>query len=248
MKNLLQLSVLILIYISQVLSVQQKNNTAPFHKVIISPHIETTFVQGDVESVSILESTVDDDKINIEVNNGVLRVYLDDAKEYTKNKEIIKNGVKMKTPIYKGKVLSILVTYTAIDELSIRGEEKTLCKSPMEVENFKLKMYGESVVQFNEVNFSELKVHSYGESELEIKKGNIINQHITAYGEAIFKLVEVENETTYLTAYGEAKFWINASERIKFSNFGDAELHYTGTAEIDKGLNFGDSTIKRIKY
>lgn len=247
MKNLLQLSVLILIYLSQNLSVQQKTETAPFHKVIISPHIEATFVQGEVESVDVLESKVSEDKINIEVNNGVLRVYLDDAKEYTKNEKIIKDGVKMKTPIYKDKVLTILVTYICMDELSIRGEEKTLFENKIEVEKFKLQMYGKSEVTFNEVNIQELDVDSYGESKLTIKKGSIEDQKITAYGESYFNLVEVTNTSSKLTAFGEAIFEINSTERIKFTAYGEAELRYKGTAEIVSGIRIGDSKMKRIK-
>ena len=39
---------------------------------------------------------------------------------------------------------------------------------------------------------------------------------------------------------------IMASERIKFTAYGEAELHYKGTANIDRGLSFGDSKIERI--
>jgi hypothetical protein len=220
MRNLKRITFLALVLISQTLLAQTKKTVESFNKVIISPHIEATFFQGDEESVTILDSTEPEDKINIEINRETLRVYLDDAKETTKTKKIVKNGVQMKVPTYSGKVLTIRITYKRIDELSIRGEQRTLCESLIDVEKFKLNIYGESQVIFNEVNFQELDVDSYGESKLTINKGSIYEQKLTAYGESYFDLIEVNNTASKLTAYGEAKFLINVSERIKFTAYG----------------------------
>jgi len=245
-KNLKYITIIALVFIGQAVFAQTKKSVESFNKVIISPHIETTFVKGDEESVTIIDSTEPEDKINIEVKGNRLRVYLDDAKESTKNEKIEKNGTKMTMPIYKGKVLTIIVTYKNIDDLSLRGDQRTVCESLINVEDFKLKIYGESVVIFNEVNFKEFDADTYGESQLTIKKGSIDNQKITAYGECEINLVAVDNKTSKLKAYGEAEFTINASERIKFTAYGEAELHYTGAAEVDKGLSIGDSKIIRI--
>ncbi len=246
MKNLKYLVIVALVCSSQIITAQTKKSVKPFNKVIISPHIETTFVQGDEESVKILSSTEPMDKINIEVNGGTLRVYLDDAKETTKHKKVVINGMKQRVPIYKDKVLTILVTYKNIDALSLRGEQQTVCESLIDIEKFKLKIYGESQVIFNAVSFNELDANVYGESYLTIKKGSIDNQKITAYGESKINLVEVDNKTSKLKAYGEAQFTVKSSERIKFSAYGEAQLYYKGTAEVDRGISIGDSKINRI--
>jgi hypothetical protein len=247
MKNLKHVTIVALILIGQTLSAQTKKIVASFNKVIISPHIETTFVKGDEESVTIIDSTEPDDKINIEVKGHILRVYLDDAKEFTKSEKIEKNGMKMTVPIYKGKVLTILVTYKSIDDLSLRGEQKTVFESLINIEDFKLKIYGKSVVLFNAVNFKEFDADIYGESQLTVKKGSIGHQKITAYGECEINLVAVDNKTSRLKAYGEAEFTVNVSERIKFTAYGEAELFYKGKAEVDRGLSIGDSKVNRIE-
>lgn len=246
MKNLKHIAFVVSICICQVALSQTAKEVVSFNKVIISPHIETTFVQGDEESVTILNSTEPENKINIEVKGETLRVYLDDAKETTKHEKIVKNGVKMKVPIYKGKVLTILVTYRSINNLSLRGEQKAVCESLIDVEKFDLKIYGESQVSFNDVNIKNFDVDVYGESQLTIKKGNTENQYITAFGEGEINLVEVDNKTSRLKAYGEAEFRVQASKRIKFTAYGEAELYHKGTAEVSKGLSFGDSKISRI--
>jgi hypothetical protein len=246
MKNFKSIVIVILVVATQTLIAQTKTIVQSFNKVIISPHIETTFVQGDEESVTIIDSTEPEDNINIEVKGSTLRVYLDDAKEYTKSEKVKKNGTKMAVPIYKGKVLTIRVTYKNINNVSLRGEQKTVCESLIDVEDFKLKIYGESEVLFNALNVKELDVDIYGESHLTVMKGSIGYQKITAYGEGEIDFGNVVNKISKLKAYGEAKFTVNASERIKFTAYGEAELYYSGTADIDKGLGIGDSKIERI--
>ena len=247
MKNLKHITIVALVFIGQMLFAQTKKTVESFNKVIISPHIETTFVQGDKESVTILDSTEPENKINIEVNGETLRVYLDNAKESTKTKKILKNGVQMKVPIYKGKVLTIRITYKTIDALSLRGEQRTLCESLIDQEKFRLKIYGESQVTFSDVSFQEFDADIYGESQLTILKGTIYHQKITAYGEGEINMVAVGNKTSKLKAYGEATFTVNASERIKFTAYGEAELFYKGTAEVDRGLSIGGSEVNRIE-
>lgn len=246
MKKLKYIIIITLIFTSQIVKAQNKQIVEPFNKVIISPHIETVFVQGEEESVTILENSLSDDKVNVEVNGGTLRVYLDDAKTTTKHEKVVKNGVKMNVPIYKGKVLTIKVTYKNIDNLSLRGEQRTICESLIDIEAFDLKIYGESQVTLNEVNINELDVDVYGESQLTIKKGSTNHQKITVYGEGDINVVEVKNKTAKLRALGEATFRVNTSKHIKFTAFGEAELYYKGNPEINKGFGVGASSINKI--
>ena len=247
MKSVRYITIIALVFIGQMLSAQTKKSVESFNKVIISPHIETTFVLGDEESVTILESTEAEDKINIEVKGETLRVYLDDAKEITKHKKVIINGMKRKVPIYKNKVLTIVVTYKNLEALSLRGEQTTLCKSLIDVDAFRLKVYGESKVSFKDVSIKELDVTIYGESELTIEKGTIAHQKITAYGEGKINCVGVDNKNTKLTAYGEAEFTLNVSERLKVTAYGEAEVHYKGNPTIDRGIIIGEARIRSVE-
>jgi hypothetical protein len=235
-----------LISITQLAFSQTKISVDTFDSVIISPHIEVTFIEGNEESVTIIESKVSEDKINIKVKRNTLQVYLDDAKDVTKTEKVNRDGVDMTVPIYKGKILTITVTYKNLNNLVIKGEESILCKSPIKVERFDLKIYGESQVVFNEVTFTDFDLDIYGESTFEVKEGTIYNQKITAYGEGEINLFSIENKTTKITAYGEVEFKINSNNRIKITAYGEAELEYKGTASIEKGITIGEVDITKV--
>lgn len=225
----------------------QKTTTVNhFDKVIVSPHIEVTFVEGNEESVAIEKSSVSDDKINIEVNNNTLRIYLEGAKEVTKNKKVYDNGYEEKRSIYNGTIVAATVTYKRLEELSVRGEETHVCKSPLKGDRFRLKMYGESKVYLDEVHLGQLQTTIYGESMLEIRSGTINDQRFTVYGDSKINGLAVKNKTTKITAYGEADFRLNVSDEIKITAFGEAKLQYKGDAVVNKGLHFGEMQIAKI--
>ena len=234
------------IFLVQLSFGQNTTKVNPFTKVIISPNIQVTFIEGNEEAVTIEKSTVSKDKIHIEVNDKTLRIYLDGQKDLPKNETTRKNGYKQKESVYKGTVLTATVTYKTLNDLSIRGEETQVCKSTLKGKQFRLKIYGESKVFLDNVSLDELQATIYGESTLEIKSGSIKDQRYTAYGESVLKSFGIENGTTKITAYGGSSFKINASKNIKITSYGDARLEYKGGAEISKGLNIGDVKIEKV--
>ncbi|GAA3514288.1 hypothetical protein GCM10022393_30270 [Aquimarina addita] len=215
-----------------------------FQKIIISPHIQVTFKQGTKEEVFIEEATIPMDKINIEVHNKTLRIYLDDAK--TKTKTVYKNGSKQKTPIYKGTIVKAIITYKNLNELSLRGEQTFVCESLLDGKEFQLKIFGESRVYLNEVQLKTLHATIYGESLLEIKKGTINKQKFTAYGESKINALGVNNNDTKITAFGAGSYRFNVSDQLKITAFGEAVVAFEGNPAIDKGIVIGEATIQQL--
>lgn len=218
----------------------------PFDKIIVSPHIEATYVEGSEESVTVQSSTIDTGKIHIEVNNKTLRVYLEGAKEIEKNEKDYKNGYKEKHSLYNGTVLTILITYKTLRELSVRGDEKQLCKSPITGDHFALKVYGESDVVLNDIQVNELSVATYGECKLTFLSGSAASQKYTAYGEGTINSLAVSGKSGAITAYGEADFQLNVSDEIKMTAFGEARLHYKGAPVLRKVLQIGEAHIEKL--
>jgi len=224
----------------------QTKKTSPFSKVIVSPYIQVTLVQGDEESVTVNELHVDSGKLHIEVNDHTLRIYLEGAKDLPKNEKDYSNGYKETHHLYKNTSVVATITYKKLEALSLRGEEDQLCKSPINGDKFMLKIYGESNVTFNEMNLDKLAATLYGESTLKIKAGSIKDQKYTCYGEGKINSLAIDGSTSRLTAFGRANFKLNVSDRIKITSYGEAELYYKGNPYIEKGLNFGDMVINKM--
>lgn len=238
--------VAILFVFAALTATAQTKKVDHFTKVIVSPYIQVTFVEGDEESVTIDQINVDENKLHIEVNNNVLRIYLEGAKDIPRSEKDYSDGYKTSHPLYQNTTVVATVTYKTLTDLSLRGEEKQLCKSPIDVEKFTLKIYGESEVIFNELNAEELETTVYGEALLNLKSGTIKEQKYTCYGEGQINSLSVDGNSSRIVAFGEADFKINASDKIRITAYGDAKLHYKGNPDIEKGLHFGDMVIDKI--
>lgn len=225
------------------------NSVAHFDKVIVSPHIEATFIKGDKEDVTVQSCTVSTDKINIESNGKTLRVYLDGAKEITKNEKVNDdNGRNVKKSIYKGTVLKVTITYKNLEALSVRGEENIKLTSKLDQENFDLDIYGESRVSFDgEVQLNRLRTTIYGESTLDFKSGNITDQKYTSYGESKVNAFNINGKIARVTLYGEAELNLTATDEIKITAFGESKINYKGNPQIKRNLVIGSAKINRMK-
>ncbi len=216
-----------------------------FHKVIISPYIQVSFVAGDRESVTINSIIVDSSKLHVEVKHGTLRLYLDGAKEIPHNdhQDYKGNG---SGHLYPNHAVIATITYRKLDALSLRGEETYLCESPLSSNQFHLRVYGESRVIFTEVHFQKLHTTIYGESSLDIKSGVVNKQYYTCYGEGKVNTTAITGQRGKITAYGEAEFRLNVSDRIKITSIGQAKLRYMGNPDIVRGIHIGGVDMQKL--
>ncbi len=218
----------------------------PFHKVVISPYIQVTFVQGDQESVTINSITVDSNKLHAEVHGGTLHIYLDGAKNLPHSKTYKSDGDRYSKELYPNHAVVVTVRYKKLTSLSLRGEETYLCQSPLRADHFSLHVYGESTVNFTEVHFGKMHSSIYGESTLNIQAGEVNKQYYTCFGEGKINTTAVSGREAWVTAFGETEFRVNVSDRIKIAAFGDARLRYMGNPDIVKGIHLGDMDLKRL--
>ena len=218
-----------------------------FHKVIVSPYIQTTFVQGDEESVTIDNIIVDSSKLHVEVQGGTLRLYLDGAKDIPRNQqEYRKDGSRQTGPLYPNHAVIATVIYKKLDALSLRGDETYLCQSPLYARDFTLRVYGDPKVILTEMHITQMHTTIYGDANLDFRSGEVNEQHYTAYGDGHINTTGVKGQTAKVTAFGEAEFRMNVSDWIRITSFGEAKLRYLGNPEISKGINFGGVDIRKL--
>ncbi|MCL7765211.1 DUF2807 domain-containing protein [Polaribacter sp. Z014] len=217
-----------------------------FNKIIVSPHIEAVFIKGNKSSIEIKSITVPRQKFKYEINKGTLQVYLEGAKTYTKNKKRVTKNYQTKVPLYKNRVVKVIITYVDVDLFSLRGEEKISFQTPLIQEECTLRIYGKSEVSINKIEVEKLEVSLYGDSFLNMEKGTINKQKITAYGASKVIASDITSKETKITAYGNGTFQLNASERIKVNSYGEATILYKGKAQLKKGIVIGESTIRKL--
>ncbi len=208
-----------------------------FERVVISPHIEVVFKEGDKESVIIEDIAAPFEKLNVKVKNKTLKIYLDGA-------EIIpKSGYDLQ---YDGTVVKAIVFYKRLRSLDFRGEETIRFADQLRADELRMKVYGESRVFMNDLIVDDFKVTLYGESYLKINGGNIYEQKITAYGESEINAMKVSSKIARITAYGESVFRINVTESLRVTSYGESTIKYTGDAKLTKGLVIGENSISKM--
>ena len=241
-KHIIAFSTLILASVFSVSAQTKTYDVSNFNKITINPHIQVTFIKGDKASVVIESSTESLDKLNVEVEDETLELYLDDARVYTKSE---KNN-NIRKDVYNGTVLKATITYTTISALSLRGEERFDFVDNIEAKDLKLSVYVDSQVYIKEIEVENLKIATYGESYLMIESGTTNYQQIRAYGESKLNAINVDNKETKLTAYGEGTFQLNVSDKLKVTSYGEAVVTYKGNAKLSRGLSFGDATVRKL--
>lgn len=232
--------------ISTAFAQQKTFNVNSFDEVIISPHIEVTFIQADQESVVIDNMDVSADKLNVEVKGNTLHIYLDDAKIYTKSEKVKTDDYKNKQSIYNGTKVTARVFYKKLNLLSLRGDETHKVESPVKGDKLSLKIYGESRVYLSEIDLDEFYTTIYGEAYLEVKQGRADRQKVTSYGESEVNTLGVNNSTAKVTAYGEGNIKVNVSDELKITAYGEASIEYKGSPMVSHGIVLGEASIHQI--
>ena len=232
--------------VSVLVAQKQEIKVASFDNVTVSPHIEATFVEGDREMVTILDSDVPLEKINVKVEGKTLRIYLDGAKEYTKSKKVKQDGYNERHQLYEGTQVTARISYKHLKKLSVRGEEDIRLESTLQQSDFELTVYGESDVIVNSAEIDNMKVVMYGESYLRIKEGEIGYQKYKCFGQSEVDALGVSNRTAKVTTYGESEIRISVSDRLKVTSYGESEVNYRGNPSIDKGVVLGENSIHKL--
>lgn len=247
MNALTKTTLVLTLFLVSIVTAQKTYDVRPFNEVIISPHIAVTFVKGTEESVKVKMLKVDDRKLNIEQSKDQIHIYLEGAKTVTKQKKMEYENYSNREGIYKGTIANLIITYTSLNELSLRGEEDFLIKGRVNASEFQLDIYGESNVVFNDVDIDEIKTTLYGESFLHMKKGHIGYHKITSYGESEIDLLNVITESAKIVAYGEAEVRLHVNDELKVTSYGEATISYAGNPSVSKGIVIGDVDIERIR-
>ena len=218
-----------------------------FDKVLISPKINLVLTKGEVESLKLKIRNVDPEKVNVKVEGNALHLYLDNAKKYVKHNKYHLNGRKFKEKQYQGVQVTAYLTYRDLKKLQVRGEQWVIAEDPIEVDKFKLKVYGETDINLASIKTDRLKVGLYGENDLDIDSGIAQVQRYRSFGENRVDTRKVTSRKTKTSIFGEADFNLSVTDKLKISSMGEASITFSGQARVTKGIVLGSSEIRNIR-
>lgn len=216
-----------------------------FNKVVVSPYIQAEFKEGEQESVSVEALTISSDKMNIEVTDNTLKVYLHKAEaQVDLNSDQSINWED--ESVYKGTIAKITITYKSLKKLALVGAEDFTFMEKIEEEDINLKLIGKTKLRIQEANIQDFSITSFGKNYLEINSGVVPYQNITVFGEDELCLQGVQNEITDMKSLGNSKIKLNVSKRLNVTSMGNSHIQYKGDAKVVKGIVIGNSKIERM--
>lgn len=216
-----------------------------FDRLIVSPHIDLVIRQGDQPHIRLAYSGIDREEIHIEENGNSLKVFLDQARYVEKNKSDDEDYYRK--GVYAGAKVTAYVTYSQLEYLEFRGNGMLTALTAIEADNFKLKAYGENIIEIPELQANYFKLSLYGENELYIRGGTVDEQKISLYGENLLDITGLKSQTTSTNVYGSSEMRITATNEFQINSFGEPRITYSGEPVINKKIIIGEPTIHQIR-
>jgi hypothetical protein len=237
--------ILAFILTASCLSAQEiQKDVKPFKRIIASPRVNLILKKGEYESVKLVYTQVDKSKINIEVRNKTLQIYLDDARKVERPQHYARHWAKG-TGMYDGVTITAYVTYRELESLEIRGNQELTCNDAIEAEDFRLRAYGENDITLASLKAGYFKASLYGENDLKIKKGKAVEQKYKLYGENKIDTREMKSAFASASIFGEGNLKINTTETVRVDAFGEPTIYVDGGAHVNRRLVFGSTHIHR---
>lgn len=246
----------------------QVRNVSSFSKIRVSSAISLYLSQGNTQGVAVSAEDADAiSKIRTEVNNGVLKIYVENG---------VWNGWN-----WSNKHLKAYVTFTTLEMLDVSGASNVELTDPINVGDFKLELSGASNMK-GVIKGSDLKFNVDGASNAKIDvtgtsfeisqsgasnfKGQISTPKasfdlsgastidvdgtaatlvIDASGASNFKGGDLQAENCKIEATGASSANITVSKAIDATASGASSIHYGGGASITNIDVSGGSSVKK---
>ncbi len=213
-----------------------------FSRIIASPRVNLILKKGEKESIRLVYNDVSKSKINIEVSNHTLHLYLDNARKVEKM-DPYGNDFGPRRNMYDGVSITAYVTYKYLEGLEIRGNQELTCYDPIEADEFRLKAYGENEITLASLKTDFFKASLYGTNELKISKGKVVEQKYKLYGENRIDTRALKSAYVSTSIFGEGDLKITSTEEVRVDAFGEPSIHVNGGANVNRRLVFGRTSI-----
>jgi ribosomal protein S6E (S10) len=202
-----------------------------FHAVEVSDGIDLYLSQGSTESVAVSASSTEHrDKIQVEVVNGVLKIYYD------------RGGVNWSWSINRR--MRAYVSVKTIDKLSASGGSDVDIDNELNVTNLSIRLSGGSDFK-GRVVAEAVALSASGGSDADIS-GKADRIEIDASGGSDVNGFGMITDYCTVESSGGSDVTITANKSLTGRASGGSDIHYKGTASSTNSNKSGGSSIKKV--
>lgn len=244
MKKAILIAIGLMAAVATTFAQEIKRELKSFDRIIASPRVNLILKKGDKESIRLVYHDVSESKINIDVSNHTLHLYLDNARKVEKMDPYEPNHGHRRN-MYDGVSITAYVTYTYLEGLEIRGNQELTCYDPIESDEFRLRAYGENEITLASLKTDFFKATLYGTNDLKISKGKVVEQKYKLYGENKIDTRELKSAYASASIFGEGHVKLNSTEEVRVDAFGEPNIYVDGGAHVSRRLIIGRTNIHR---
>lgn len=202
-----------------------------FHAVEVSHGIDLYISQGTAEGVAVSAKNAKyRSNIKTVVENGVLKIYYDDA------------GTHVHVNFDSRKLIAY-VTVKDIDNLKASGGSDVFIKGNLQSSNLSIVLSGGSDIN-GQLQAGNLKMQLDGGSEAKVS-GKAGTLTVTSGGGSDFKGYDLITDNCNANANGGSDVYITVNGQLNASASGGSDIYYKGSGVIKNSSASGGSDIKK---
>ncbi|HEU4575625.1 MAG TPA: head GIN domain-containing protein [Chitinophagaceae bacterium] len=203
-----------------------------FHSIKVSSAFDVYLTQGNEETVAVSAS---DEKfkehIKVEVDAGVLRIWLDADKKFWKGW----NTGKMKLRAY--------ISFKTLEKLEASGACDLNIVGVIKSDDLKIDLSGASDLK-GKLDIGKLAIQMSGASDANVS-GRVAQLKADLSGACDFKGYDLETEYCDVDASGASGMKITVNKELTADLSGASDLYYKGSGLIREIKTSGSSKISR---
>ena len=207
----------------------QKREVGSFHTVEVSHGIDLFITQSNEEGVVVSATQVEHrDKIKTVVENGVLKIYINEKNFMAWN--------------WRGRKLKAYISVKTIRAISASGGSDVMVQGALNGTDLNLNLSGGS--DFNgQVTATNLTIDQSGGSDTHIK-GKVVNLRVEASGGSDFSGYDLTAEYAILKASGGSDAEITVTKELAAEASGGSDVNYKGSPVIKYKSSSGGSSVR----
>ncbi len=202
-----------------------------FTGLSISNAFDVILTQGSTEALAVSAGDKNDNQyIQTEVSNGVLKIWFDDKKKGNWGKG--------------GKKLKAYVSVRTLNLLKVSGASDIQVEGELSTNALKIELSGASDVKGRLVVAGELKVELSGASDVDVT-GSAREVDIEASGASEFSAFDFTAGSARIEASGACSITLTVEKEISAELSGASSVNYKGNAVVKSVKATGASSVNK---